>query len=345
MKLTRIILSSLAFLIVSGCISPELRTARIAVNEKDWDRALNAINGELARTGPGAEPYYLKGMIYEQKSLWVEMTAYYDSSLMISNQFADPINESRDRLFRKYLKRSVDAVDSLKWDVALANVDTSILIAPDRRVLYQHAAITAYNAEKYEKAIGYSLQEVFKEHPDSADLTIREILVASYSHKQDNPNTLKWGKDLLMRCDPVADSATYLRTHDVLLALYEETKNYDAAISVIDEANKHFSNHSVMLMNKALFLIKKEDYPGASKIYREVLAMDKDNLDANLNLGTILVTDKKWQESLPYLKRAFELSPTNIVAAKNLMAAYYNTNQDKLGEEVRKKLEALQGGK
>ncbi len=332
-------------LLIAGCISPELRTARIAVNERDWERAMAAIDAELRRAGPSAEPYYLKGSIFELRSDWTQMTAYYDSSLAVSDMFADKIHESREMYFRKFLKRSAEAADSSKWDEALAKVDTAIIITPGMRILYQHAAVTAYNAEKFDRAIGYALKEVYKEHPDSADLTTREVLVASYTHNKDNANTLKWGKDLLLRCDPVADSATYLRTHDVLLAVYEDTKNYDAAIAVIDEANQYFSNHAVMLMNKALFMIKKEDYQGAAGIYREVLSIDPENIDANLNLGTILVTDSKWKESIPFLKKANELGPTNINAIRNLMAAYYNTNQDKLGEEMRKKLNAAQGGK
>lgn len=359
MKFTKSLLTVIILTIfIAGCISPELRTARIAVNERDWDRALKAIDLELGRTGPTAEPLFLKGLIYEQKAqlaekdssaslldLYTQMSAYYDSSLALSNLFADKINESRDRLFRKFLKRSADAADTSNWDASLANVDISITIAPDRRVLYQHAAVTAYNAERYDKAIGYALREVYKEHADSADITTREVLIASYSNKKDNANTLKWGKDLLSRCDPVADSAAYLRTHDLLLSVYEETNNHDAAIALIDEANKHFSNHSVMLMNKALFLIKKEDFQNAAKIYREVLAIDPENFDANLNLGTILVTDKMWKESIPYLKKAHETDGKNLVAIKNLMAAYYNTEQVKLGNEIRAKLDAIQAGK
>ncbi len=359
MKFTKSLLTGITLtVLIAGCITPELRTARIAVNERDWDRAMAAINVELARTGPSAEPLYLKGMIYEQQAqmaekdptkslldLYTKMSACYDSSLALSNLFAEKIHESRDMLFRKFLKRSADAADTSNFDAALANVDIAIAIEPNLRILYQHAAVTSYNAERYDRAISYALIEVSKEHPDSADITTREVLVASYSNKKDNANTMKWGKDLLTRSNPVADSATYLRTHDLLLAVYEEQNNHDGAIALIDDATKHFKNNSAMLMNKALFLIKKEDFKGASKIYREVLAIDPENFDANLNLGTILVTDKIWKESIPFLKKAHELDPKNMVAIKNLMAAYYNSEQVKLGNEIRAKLDAIQAGK
>lgn len=358
MKFTRSLSAGLALLFtIAGCISPELRTARIAVNERDWDRALNAINAELARSGPAAEPMFLKGMIYEQQasmmgdsipvllSQYKTMSMYYDSSQALSNLFDDRINESRDRLFRKFLKRSASAADTANWDAALGNVDIAIIIAPNVRVLYQHAAVTAYNAEKFELAIKYANAEVEREVTDSTDLTVREVLVASYSRLKDNANMLKWGNDLLKRCDPVTDSATYLRTHDVLLSVFEETKNYDAAIAIINDAIKLYPGRITMLMNKALFMIKKEDYQGAGAIYREVIKLQPDNFEALLNLGTILVTDSKWQEAIPHLKRAHELEPTNTNALRNLMAAYYNTDQDKLGKEIRDKLDALSGGK
>jgi len=359
MKLIKISLFLITLSVISaGCISPELRTARIAVNERDWDRALAAINGELTRMGPSAEPYFLKGMIYEQKAqiaekdttqslleIYTQMSSLYDSSLAFSDMFASKISDSRETLFRKFLKRSAEAADTANWNQALKNVDIAIAIAPNKRVLYQHAAVTAYNAERYQVAIGYALQETLKEHPDTVDLTTREVLVASYSNIDDKANVLKWGQNLLSHCNPVADSAVYLRTHDQMLAVYESANRYDDAVALIDQAIRHFPNHSVMLMNKALFLIKKEDFQGAAKIYREALKLDPENFDANLNLGTILVTDKKWIEAIPFLKKAHELDGTNSVAIRNLMAAYYNSEQVKLGKEIEAKLNALQGSK
>ncbi|MFN3821441.1 MAG: hypothetical protein ACK4OO_03830, partial [bacterium] len=69
--------------IMAGCISPELRSARISIQEKDWERALSQLELERQRVTPSAEVYYLMGYCYENLNRLDLMSAYYDSSLAL----------------------------------------------------------------------------------------------------------------------------------------------------------------------------------------------------------------------------------------------------------------------
>lgn len=331
-------------LLIAGCISPELRTARIALNERDWNRAMNSLDAELARMPGSPEPLFLKGTIYEQMGEWREMSLSYDACLKASDQFASQIQDNRKRLVARFLKGSLEASDSSRWTLSLALVDTAIIIDPGQVSLYQHAAVTAYNADKFDRAIEYGLEAVAREETGKKDLPVREVLVASYGQQKDRPNARKWASDVMSLADPAADSATYLRAHDAIVEAQEAVQDYDGAIATIKEAASHFPNRPDIKMNLALMMLRKKDYDGAKAVYQDVLKLAPDNFDANLNLGTILVNQDKWVESIPYLVKAHELEPLNVTAVTNLMAAYYNDNQDAKGKEMKLKLDALKQG-
>jgi len=153
------LLGILSALVMAGCISPELRTARISINEKDWNRAIRSLDSEIARDSVSAEAYFLKGLCYEQLNDWQKMSESYSKSLEISDQFADRIKQSRRMIYARYVNRGVAALDSAAWEkkkaeigddeealaaadrerhaTALANVDTAIMVDPGNIDLYR----------------------------------------------------------------------------------------------------------------------------------------------------------------------------------------------------------------
>ncbi len=138
---------------IMGCISPELRTAKIAVKEQDWKRALNAVEAEIARDPGSAEAYYLKGYIYEELGNFPEMSAAFDKSLELSPQFADKIKAHRIRLVARYDKRYVDAYNKEEWETALTALDTAIIIDPNFPELYLRATMVAFYGKFFDLSL------------------------------------------------------------------------------------------------------------------------------------------------------------------------------------------------
>jgi tetratricopeptide (TPR) repeat protein len=336
--------SLIALFLLSGCISPELRTARIAMNERDWSRALAGADAELIRGGPAAEPYFIKGRCYEQMTLWVQMVACYDSAVALDSTYKEPVIKSRRRLMAKYWQMSVDSskVGNIDWAMALA--DTAALFISTEPGIYQHTAIIAYNATRLEDAIKYSLKAIEKEPVDTADLSSREVLMLCYSRLQKYDDSRKWAEDLLRRIDAKTDTISYLRAHDAVIEALELAEDYSGAIKAIREAIAVYPTRIDLQMNLALMYLRIKDFDAAQVVYTDLVKVAPDNFDANLNLGTILVNQDKWEQSIPYLKKAYELDPKNITAVTNLMAAYYNSGKPKDGETIRKQLEKLQKG-
>jgi len=347
----------------TGCISPELRTARIAVNERDWNRAIKSLDVEIARMPQSAEAWYLRGWCFENLGDWVNMTQAFDRSLGISTQFEEKIKDTRLRLVARYYGRAyaedstahgliANTQDSLAWNKAnelwsavFACLDTAIIIEPRDVRLYQQAAVMGYNSKHYERAGQYALKAMELEKPGEPEISVREVMLSIAIGKKDDNEIVKWARELMNSVDPQKESDIYLHGYDATLTAYMDQNQIEKAQGITKEVISHFPKHPDVLMNLAILMIKRSDYNSAKQIFSDILAIEPDNFEANLNLGTILVNQDKWLESIVYLDKAYKMQPDNKIAIQNLMAAYFNSGQEPKGKEMKKALDDLGGMK
>jgi len=359
------VLAALTTALFVGCISPELRTARIAMNERDYDRAMRSADAELTRMPGSAEPMYLKGQIYELRGDWQNMTIWYDSCLSVSKQFERPIKQSKERISRRYIAQAYYTFKDTAWArefpsapdsilmprrdslavIALAHLDTAAIVADTMLIIYEQGTLMAYEAVRYDDAIVWAQRAIAREAKGRKDITSREILVIAYQSKKDYPNVIKWAHDLMGIADPANDSTNiYLKALDALIEAQEATQDYEGALKSLDDAVKRFPDRNDIKMNIALFFLKIKKFEQAKSVYYDVLKTDPKNFDANLNVGTLLANEEKWKECIPYLLKVLDIDAKNRIALTNLMASYYNDGQTAKGAEMQKRLEALGAG-
>jgi tetratricopeptide (TPR) repeat protein len=354
----RSLVGIITLLIIGGCISPELRTTKIAINERDWNRAMNSADAELVRMPGSVEALFLKGFIYEKMNDWKNMSFWYDSCLRVSPQYKSQIADNRRKLVSRYYTKSIAAYDSSRFEEALTEIDTAIIVDPHDMRLYQQAAATAFYAKHSERASSFALKAIDMETADKRDLTVREVLLIIANEKKDYDGIIKWARELMGMVDPKTDTTkTYQRSLDAMLIAYEAQKNFDAAQKAIEDAIVFFPESKELKHNLALIHLRRADSDNAradssvakaeiraaKEIFKAVLVIDANDLDANLSLGTILVNEDKWTEGIPYLERVRAQDPTNLIAVTNLMAAYYNSGNEKKGDEMKKELDKLKG--
>ena len=75
-------------------------------------------------------------------------------------------------------------------------------------------------------------------------------------------------------------------------------------------------------------LYHRGQYPEAEQHFRKSLAMDKENLSANLHLGAILAHSGRLKESIPFLDQALKQSPDEVTALNNIAFAMVETGGD-----------------
>lgn len=345
MKTTILTLIAIIFVAtVAGCISPDLRTARIAMNEKAWDRAMTALEKELQAKPNNAEALWRFGRCYEQLRNWQNMSNYYDKSLQVSEMFKQRIEDSRLVLVREYLLKSDAKSKADDFNLALTYSDTALIIDPHNIELYRNAAVVAFNGEMLDIAMQHATRAIDMESEGDKDINVRKILLAVNSKQKNSEESLKWARDLMSLVNPHEEQNTYMSALDAIVEAYEGMNESAKAEEMILKAIEFFPENVDLKMNLAVLKIHAEDLDGAAEVYLKVIALDPDNFDANLNLGTILLKNKKWLEAIPYLENTHKQNPENLAAMTNLIKAYYESGQEDKGKEMVKKLEALSDG-
>ncbi|NQT34260.1 tetratricopeptide repeat protein [bacterium] len=169
-----LILITLCAFVITGCISPEMRSARIAINENDWERALISLDQELARNPGNAEAYWRKGQCYMKLNDYKMMSTYFDSSLAASEAFKDTIVYYRQRLVKRYIDKS-----STAYDLAM---------------ILQHESAEAVAAALYESIDDQ--MEAIKEQEDAPILQLKSFLTMLETLKEQF-EAMGWTEEVL----------------------------------------------------------------------------------------------------------------------------------------------------
>ncbi len=356
----------LSALVTVGCISPELRTARIAINEKDWHRALKALDSEVARDPQSAEAYYLKGLCYEKLNDWVNLAASYNRSMEISDRFKREIEQNRRMVYARFVNRSVAALDSAAWAkkkaeigddedalaeadkerhaLALANIDTAIIIDPKNIDGYARAAYWAYDGKFYDVALKHSNKVLGLEKPGEPEISMREIQMFIHRDRGEYEEIVKLAQELMELIDLAKeDTNSYLRAIDLLLEAADTLKNDDLAMDVTQKALERLPDNMALKKNLAVMFARRGDFEQAKKIYEQVLERAPDDYNANMDIGIILYNSQRWSEAIPYLERVYSQDTDNEKIVRMLMGAYFNSEQLDKGGEMQKKLKKIQG--
>nr|HRI46557.1 hypothetical protein [Ignavibacteriaceae bacterium] len=68
------------------CASTEITSAKLYINQKNWDKAINVLNKEIEKNPKSDEGYYLMGLVYSEKEDVDNTIKAFDNSLSISKK-------------------------------------------------------------------------------------------------------------------------------------------------------------------------------------------------------------------------------------------------------------------
>ena len=76
-----------------ACASTELTSAKLYVQQKNYDKAIEALEKEVAKNPKSDEGYYLLGYVNGEEGNLDAMVENFDKSLAISNKFDKNISD------------------------------------------------------------------------------------------------------------------------------------------------------------------------------------------------------------------------------------------------------------
>jgi tetratricopeptide (TPR) repeat protein len=305
------------------CSSTELTSAKLYIQQKNWDKALEVLQQEVQKNPKSDEGYYLLGTVYSELDKTSDMIKAFDQSLSVSNKFADKINEFKAYQWANNYNRGVNLFqrgnkttdkDSSKmfYDMAIDAYKIAIELEPDTAETYRNLAFVYLTEGKAEESVEPLQKLIDLKHAEEGYQYLGEVYYTIGANK-------------------MIDFKNDGNKEDSIKAI----EYYNKGISVLEEGLKKFPENTEMLNYKT------QSYIGANRI-DEALSSAKaqvekqpDNAVYHYNYGVLLLNVENYEQAEQQLLKAVEIDPNYENAIYNLGVTYV-----KWGTAMNKEAEA-----
>jgi len=348
-----------AGLLLMGCQTKEVTSAKVYIQQDDWDKAIEQLEQAIALYPDDPEAHYLLGQGYGKKGDFEGMTREFDASLAISETFKPKIDDMRQYYWGTNFNTGIKYHKDNNYEASLKSFQTSILIDPKRPEPYKNLAVVylsmdsvARAAEVYEKLVemqpndGEALRQLaqFRRELNEYDEAIELLQKALEINSQD------------------VDALNALALN------YDLKGDSEKAFEIYKEALENAPDNTDIMFNYARLFYLRGDYDSAINWFGKILKIKPDDHECNLNVGNAYLSigeqyrkelrakEEKDQSitqeesdklksfycnAIPYLEKCSEMQPDNANLWNNLGVAYVNCGQKEKGEEAFKKAEEL----
>ncbi|MFQ5752190.1 MAG: tetratricopeptide repeat protein [bacterium] len=352
----------LLFLLLIGCQPKEVTSAKIYIQNNDWDKALKQLEVAVAAYPKNAEAHYLLGQAYGYHARYEDMIKEFNSSLNISEKFVQQITAERERYWIDKYNAAIIALDKQDYLHAEKFLQTAILIDPEKHEAYKKLAIAYIQTDQLDNALTI-YKKLLQKYPRDLDLLI-SIGNLYYSQKNYDKSVVILKRVLEIEPNHRDALANLALAYDSLGKLEEAEQAFRKAVA----ANTQDKD---LIFLFGVYHYKRNNFEQAIQLFERVLELNPHDFDATSNIGNAYLSmaenlrkklkqaspadrtsiDYKkitngailnYKHAIPYLKKALEMQPNHPNLWRNLGVAYINTGEKELGEKALLKSEEVQ---
>ena len=319
------------------CASTELTSAKLYIQQKNWDKAIETLNTEVTKNPKSDEGYFLLGTVYSEQDNVDKMIESFDKSLAISNKFEKNIGEYKAfqwannfnrgvSLFQRGNKVTDEDSSKMYFDMAIDAYNKAIRLEPDSAETYRNLAFVYLTTGKTEESVEPLKKLVEIEQAEEGYQYLGEVY---YTLGANLMNDFKFNSN----------------PQDSIKAM----DYYDKSIVTLEEGLKKYP------INSEMQVARTSAYIGAGRIAEAIIASkilvenEPDNKIYHYNYGVLLLNSEKYAEAETQLLEALKIDPEYENAIYNLGVTYvkWGTAMNKeaeqqgiISEDYKKKYEA-----
>jgi len=323
------------------CGSTEITSARLYIQQKNWDKALDVLQKEITKNPKSDEGFYLMGYVNGEKGNFSEMVQNYDKSLTLSKNFEKNIQDSKKYFWAQSFNKGVGLyqrgvkttnTDSAQifFDKSIAEFKSAILIEPDSGDTYKNLAFVYLSKGDNDSAIDPLKKLIEKEKALDGYKFLGEIYYVNGTNLKNQGEDLKAKEEFNKGINVLEEGLKlYPNNSELLLTLSNAYIGADRTNEAIEPFKKGVESdpqNKYYRYNYGVLLLGIEDFAGAEEQFKEAIKIDPayDNAIYNLGVtylkwGTYLnkkadeegkVSDEyktKYELALPYLEKAVQM--------------------------------------
>lgn len=305
------------------CSSTELTSAKLYIQQKNWDKAIESLQNEVQKNPKSDEGYYLLGTVYSELDQADKMMEAFNNSLAISDKFASKIQEYRAynwannfnrgvNLFQRGTKTTDKDSSKMYYDLAIDAYKKAIIFEPDSGETYRNLAFVYLSTNRTEESIEPLKKLIELEQAEEGYQYLGDVYYAM------GANTMNAFKNN----GNVEDS---IKAMDY----------YNKAIATIQEGLRKFPDNSEMQLTSTSAFIGAGRIDEAITASKTLVEAEPNNKIFRYNYGVLLLNTERYAEAEAELKKAIEIDPEYENAIYNLAVTYV-----KWGTAMNKEAEA-----
>ncbi|MGB5873332.1 MAG: tetratricopeptide repeat protein [Bacteroidota bacterium] len=380
-----LLLAAVGFFSTTGfqCGSAEVTSAKLYMQQSQWDKAEQSLLKELAKNPNSEETWFLLGQTRLELKNYNGMNEAYTKALAISNAHAPEIGRNRLAIWAKLYNDGVASYnkgkeDSAQYDKAIEEFSTAISLCPDSAGTYYVAALTHYAMENHAAAKEHLELSLDRDPTDgNAANFLGQLYYMEGLEKREAKDSVgalaSFGKaaqsfEVAYKADP---GSTDIIT--ALIDAYERAEQSDKAMALTRQAVETDPENKVFRYAYGVFLLKQEDFEGSIKQFEKAVEIDPEYDDATYNLGVAYLNwgvklkadvDKraeeaaaagkeikedrsyreKFRSAIPYLEKAAVARQDDVGLWQQLGKVYANLNMVEKSQAAFEKFDALTKG-
>ncbi|MCH7963171.1 MAG: tetratricopeptide repeat protein [Bacteroidetes bacterium] len=321
MQKSKILLAVALFagMILSGfqCSSTELTSARLYIQQKNFDKAIVVLKKDVANNPKSDEGWFLLGHTYGEVDDIESMIMSYDKSLAISSKFEKEINNSENfywtnsfnsgvNLFQRANNTADEDSAKIFYDKSIDAFETAAKIQPDSADAYKNMAFVYMRSGRNELAIEplQQLVDLKKEldgyrYLGEIYFTIGTSKSAEFSMSGNAIDSIEaaeyYDRAIFILEEGVAIYPTDGELTRILNSSYIETGRISEALESSKVLVEAKPDNEIYRYNYGVILLQTNDFPAAEEQFLKALEIDSDYENAAYNLGLTYV---KWGSQL-----------------------------------------------
>lgn len=311
-----VVISMVLGLSAFQCSSTELTSAKLYIQQKNFDKAIEALENETTKNPKSDEGFYLLGYVNGEQGDLSDMVENFDKSLAISNKFEKNVVDSKKYhwqdnfnkgvgLFNRGTKITSEDSSKMFFDKSIARFKKCILVEPDSVGAYKNMIYALMNSGK----------EAELEKPL---LKIIEL-----------------NKDL----DAYVDlSKVYSNKAIVLMNSFKDEKNvddsvkamamYDKEIALLEEGQKLYPNDPKIIARLSNAYVDADRMDIAMETFQKGIKSDPTNEIYRYNYGVLLLGANEYEAAIEQFNKAIEIKEDYTSAYYNIGVTYLKWGAD-----------------
>jgi len=299
------------------CSSTELTSAKLYIQQKNYDKAVESLKKEVEKNPQSDEGYYLLGAVYAETEQYDNMIDAFDKSVAISDKYAQTIRDYRKQNWVDLHNRGVNFFNrgtnttnkdssEIYFNKAITSFNQAIKVEPDSAETYKTLAFVYMRNQKYDEAMVPLQKLIDKEQSLDGYKFLGEIIYVKGNELKNKYQETKNVQDSLEALDYFNKAVNILEQarkkypddEDILLTLsnaYIGANKIDVAMDAFKAGVEKDPTNQYYRYNYGVLLLGSDDFQGAEQQFLKAVEIDSNYENANYNLA---VTYVKWGANL-----------------------------------------------